>query len=319
MSHVSVKNLFLNYPLYQQAPIPDKPQIAHSVDPENSAHNHRNETLIRGGNNAIIGVRALSGISFEVPSGGRLAIMGENGSGKTTLLQVLAGIYAPDSGEVVIDGQTTSVVNINLGMSLEASGHNNITLRGLAAGRSRREIEERRADIAAFSELGEFLDLPVQTYSAGMRMRLNFAIATAFQPDVLILDEWLSAGDAAFRKKATARMQSFVEQAGILILASHSRALMEATCDRALWLDCGQIRAEGKVGEVANAYDEEMIRRQKDRDIRAQAELEAARAHATFVGQVDQAAQSENGRSPSGFYSFFARLSRIFLRAIGRK
>lgn len=319
MSHVSVKNLCVNYPLYQRAPIPDKAQIAHSEDPEHSAFNHRNETLIRGANNAVIGVRALSGISFEVPSGGRLAIIGENGSGKTTLLQVLAGIYAPDSGEVVIDGQTTSVVNINLGMSLEASGHNNITLRGLAAGRSRKEIEARRADIAAFSELGEFLDLPVQTYSSGMRMRLNFAIATAFQPDVLILDEWLSAGDAAFRKKATTRMQTFVEQAGILILASHSRALMEATCDRALWLDYGQVRAEGKVGEVADAYDEEMMRRQKDRDARARAELEAARAHEAFVRQAELDAQKDGGRAGGNAPIFLIRLWQNFLRLAGRR
>jgi len=319
MSHVFVKNLCVNYPLYQRAPIPDKAQIAHSEDPENSAFNHRNETLIRGTNKDVIGVRALSGVSFEVPSGGRLAIIGENGSGKTTLLQVLAGIYAPDSGEVVIDGQTTSVVNINLGMSLEASGHNNITLRGLATGRSRKEIEERRADIAAFSELGEFLDLPVQTYSAGMRMRLNFAIATAFQPDVLILDEWLSAGDAAFRKKATTRMQTFVEKAGILILASHSRALMEATCDRALWLDYGQVRAEGKVGEVADAYDEEMMRRQKDRDARARAELEAARAHEVFVRQAELDAQKDDGGASGDSSVFLIRLWRNVLRLAGRR
>jgi len=319
MSHVSVKNLFLNYPLYQQASIPDTAQIAHSADPENSAYKHRNETLIRGVNNAIIGVRALSGISFEVPSGGRLAIMGENGSGKTTLLQVLAGIYAPDSGEVVIDGQTTNVVNINLGMSLEASGHNNVTLRGLAAGRSRKEIEDRRADIAAFSELGEFLDLPVQTYSAGMRMRLNFAIATAFQPDVLILDEWLSAGDAAFRKKATTRMQSFVEQAGILILASHSRKLMEATCDRALWLDYGKVRAIGNVNEIADAYDEEMMRRQRDRDARARTDLEAARVHEAFIRQVDLDAQSDDDLDSGGASGLFARLLRRLLRFTERK
>lgn len=319
MSDVIVKNLCVNYPLYQRATIPDKAQIAHSTDPENNAFSHRNETLIRGSNNAVIGVRALSNISFEVPSGGRLAIIGENGSGKTTLLQVLAGVYAPDSGDVIIDGDTTSVVNINLGMSPEASGHNNITLRGLAAGRSRREIEKRRADIAAFSELGEFLDLPVQTYSSGMRMRLNFAIATAFRPDVLILDEWLSAGDAAFRKKATARMQSFVEQAGILILASHSRALMEATCDRALWLDHGRVRADGNVQEVAEEYDQEMMRRQKNREASALAELKSTRTNEMPLDQVSQEQRSEMGQAIEGASSFVIRIWRNFVKKLTLK
>ncbi len=314
MPHVSVKNLCVNYPIYQRAVVADKADIATPAGDENGALTHRNSTLIRGANNSIVGVRALSGVSFDLESGGRLAIIGENGSGKTTLLQVLAEIYTPDAGEVVIEGRTTSVVNINLGMSLEASGHNNITLRGLAAGRSRREIEEHRADIVAFSELGEFLDLPVQTYSAGMRMRLNFAIATAFQPEILILDEWLSAGDAAFRKKATARMQSFVEQAGILILASHSRQLMEATCDRAIWLDHGVVRAEGDVKEIADAYDEEMMRRQKLRDARAQAELEMMRAQQEAEKEAEEKAESTEVQLAEGPSNIFARLLHRLLR-----
>lgn len=322
MSHVSVKNLSLNYPLYQRAPIPNKGvEIDSDVLQKGREAVQRNQSLIRNNNGAVTGVRALSDINFEVPSGGRLAILGENGSGKTTLLQVLAGIYAPDSGELVIEGRTTSVVNINLGMSVEASGHKNITLRGLAAGRSRAEIEERRAEIAAFSELGEFLDLPVQTYSAGMRMRLNFAIATAFEPDVLILDEWLSAGDAAFRKKATARMQSFVEQAGILILASHSRSLLEATCNRALWLDYGHIRAEGTVSEVAAAYEEEMMRRQRERDSRAKGEMEAARVHQTVMRELaKESACNGSGKGVSrsnSLVSLIHRLVRILSAPFG--
>jgi len=319
MSHVSVRNLCLTYPLYQRVPAPDKGLVVDAGNPQSEAH--RNETLIRGKNGEIKGVRALSDVSFEIPSGGRLAILGENGSGKTTLLRVLAGIYAPDSGEVIIEGHTTSVVNINLGMSVEASGHKNITLRGLAAGRSRKEIEERRSEIAAFSELGEFLDLPVQTYSAGMRMRLNFAIATAFEPDVLILDEWLSAGDTAFRKKATARMQSFVEQAGILILASHSRSLMEAACDRAIWLDYGHIRAEGDVSEVAAAYKEEMMRRQKDRDARAKAELEAARAYEALMRQTEENAGVGNGEpgAPPNHSNPLVRIIFGLARFLGRR
>ena len=156
-----------------------------------------------------------------------------------------------------MEGRTTSLVNINLGMSSEATGNKNITLRGLASGRTRSEIEARRTEIAAFAGLGEFIDLPVSTYSAGMRMRLNFAIATAFEPEVLILDEWLSAGDAKFRKAAAKRMVEFVGQAGILILASHSASLLQENCTRGLWLDDGQLRFDGPIEEVLKAYEQD--------------------------------------------------------------
>lgn len=279
MSRVAVRGLYLNYPLYGQsrhAAMEGKPV----GDDEAEAAPTRSDQLIRRRNGAVTGVRALTNISFEAKSGERLALVGENGSGKTTLLQALAGIYTPDAGEIEIEGRSTSVVNINLGMSLEASGHRNITLRGLASGRSRQEIEDKRAEIAAFSELGSFLDLPIETYSAGMRMRLNFAIATAFDPDVLILDEWLSAGDTAFRRKATERMKAFVGKAGILILASHSKSLLTETCTRAIWLDAGTVRMDGPVSEVLEAYDAEMTLRQKRRDLEASTALEAARAAA---------------------------------------
>ena len=213
------------------------------------------DRIVRSANNQIIGVRAIENISFRLESGDRLALIGRNGSGKTTLLQVLAGILAPDSGRVIVDGRATNLININLGMQMEASGHRNITLRGLAAGHSRADIEKRREDIAAFCELGAFLDMPIETYSAGMRMRLNFAIATAFEPEILLLDEWISAGDASFRAKASERMKSFVGKAGILVLASHSRQLLLDNCNRALWIDRGKVRAEGAVKAVLDDYE----------------------------------------------------------------
>lgn len=203
------------------------------------------------------GIRAIDDVSFTLKEGARLAIIGENGSGKTTLLQVLAGIIAPETGTLTAHGRITSLINISLGTQPEASGHRNITLRGLAAGYSRRAIEEKRAEIAEFSELGEFLHMPIETYSAGMRMRLTFSIATAFEPEILVLDEWLSAGDVAFRAKATRRMQAFVEKAGILILASHSRKLILDNCETALWLDEGRVRAMGPVLEIVDAYEAE--------------------------------------------------------------
>ncbi|MCH8489745.1 MAG: ABC transporter ATP-binding protein [Oceanicaulis sp.] len=266
MSHIRVEGLCVNYPLYGRS---RAAAGIHEVDSDI-------DRMVRDKKGRVVGVRALQGVTFEAAAGERIALLGENGSGKTTLLQVLAGIYSPDSGVVEVEGRTTALVNINLGMNAEATGHRNITLRGLASGRTRAEIEDKRAEIAAFSELGDFLNLPVETYSAGMRMRLSFAIATAFEPDVLILDEWLSAGDSAFRKKATERMRNFVDKAGILVLASHSPSLLIDTCQRALWLDAGHVRAEGDVKEILQAYGEEMERRQVGRDERAQVQIAAA-------------------------------------------
>jgi ABC-type polysaccharide/polyol phosphate transport system ATPase subunit len=213
------------------------------------------DRLIWNKHGKLRAVQALRNISLDLKTGDRLAIVGRNGSGKTTLLQVLGGILSPSAGRLTYRGRVTSLININLGIQPEASGHRNITLRGLASGYSRKEIEQKRGEIAEFSELGEFLSMPMMSYSAGMRMRLTFAIATAFTPEILVLDEWLSAGDTAFKKKATNRMQEFVGKAGILILASHSRQLILDNCEQAIWLDGGEIRERGPVEEVLKAYE----------------------------------------------------------------
>ncbi len=246
MARLSVEGVSLTFPLYSKA---QSTGLSGDVGPD--------MRIIHGEGGRILGVKALENITFDLTSGDRLALIGRNGSGKTTLLQVLSGIISPDEGRVVVDGKSTNLININLGMQIEASGHRNITLRGLAAGHSREAIEARRGDIAAFSELGSFLDMPIETYSAGMRMRLNFAIATAFEPEILLLDEWISAGDAAFRAKATARMKSFVGQAGILVLASHSKQLLMENCNRALWVDGGKVREFGDVVDVLEAYEKD--------------------------------------------------------------
>ncbi|WP_040612539.1 MULTISPECIES: ABC transporter ATP-binding protein [Alphaproteobacteria] len=250
MSFIDVKSLSVTYPLFNRA----SSSLDASATLDVSEGYNATSRLLRAPNGQIIGVRALRDVSFKVETGERVGLIGSNGSGKTTLLQVLAGIYPPDHGTVEVRGRTTSLVNINLGIRNEASGNKNITLRGLASGHSRSEIEARRSEIAAFTGLGEFLDLPVETYSAGMRMRLNFAIATAFEPEILILDEWLSAGDASFRKMANERMASFVGKAGIVILASHSMSLLLENCTRAIWLDNGTIRSDGPIKEVLKEY-----------------------------------------------------------------
>lgn len=206
-------------------------------------------------NGDLQAVRALQDISFLLKRGDRLGIIGANGSGKTTLLQVLAGILVPDVGTIEFSGKTTNLININLGVQPEATGHRNITLRGLAAGYHPNQIEEKRSEIEDFCELGDFLDMPVEVYSSGMRMRLLFAIDTAFKPEILILDEWLSAGDASFNLKAKARMNDYVDSAGILILASHSRDLLVETCNIGLWLAKGRIARFGAMEDVLRDYE----------------------------------------------------------------
>lgn len=243
MHSLTVENVSLVFPLYTKGP-----QSEYADRPEDDAR------ILRSPSGRILGVEALRDISLSIKGGERVALIGRNGSGKTTLLQVLAGIITPDRGRVIVEGQSTNLININIGMRQEATGHRNITLRGLAAGRSLAEIEERRRQIADFAELGDFLNLPVETYSSGMRMRLSFAIATAFDPEILLLDEWISTGDASFRKKATQRMRGFVDKAGILVLASHSKSLIAANCERAVWLERGRVRADGPQAEIFEAY-----------------------------------------------------------------
>lgn len=222
---------------------------------DTALHSEDDDRVVRNHRGRIAGVRALNNVTFSLNQGDRLAIVGRNGSGKTTLLQTLAGILAPDAGEIRYRGRITNLININLGIQAEASGHRNITLRGLAAGYSRAQIEERRQAIVEFCELGEFMNMPMEVYSSGMKMRLIFAIATSFDPEILVLDEWLSAGDVVFKRKATERMQEFVSKAGILVLASHSRQLLLDNCETGLWLDNGRIRAFGAVDEILDAYE----------------------------------------------------------------
>ena len=222
---------------------------------DSALHGEDDNRIVRNRRGRIVGVRALDNLSFSLKQGDRLAIIGRNGSGKTTLLQTLAGILAPDAGEIRYRGRITNLININLGIQAEASGHRNITLRGLAAGYSRAQIEAKRQAIVDFCELGEFMNMPMEVYSSGMKMRLIFAIATSFDPEILVLDEWLSAGDVVFKRKATERMQSFVEKAGILVLASHSRQLLLDNCEKAIWLDGGRIRQAGPVKDILDAYE----------------------------------------------------------------
>jgi ABC-2 type transport system ATP-binding protein/lipopolysaccharide transport system ATP-binding protein len=202
-------------------------------------------------------VRALDDVSIELNHGDRLAIIGHNGSGKSTLLRVLAGIYHPQKGSVECDRSVSALFNISLGFRQEASGYRNIVLKGLIAGKRRAEIERIIPSIAEFTELGPYLHMPLRTYSQGMAMRLAFAIATAFSHDILLMDEWIGAGDAQFLEKAVKRMSSFVESAQILVLASHNGPLLRRVANKAIWMESGRIREAGDVGDLLDRYEAE--------------------------------------------------------------
>lgn len=189
----------------------------------------------------VAAVKALHDISLDIVEGDRIALVGHNGSGKTTLLKVIAGIYSPTRGELTIDGDITSMIAINAGLDMEATGLRNIHKLGMMRRLSRKVIDSRVEAIAEFSGLGDFLHLPVRTYSAGMQARLMFAVATEFEADILVLDEWLSAGDAAFVQKAADRMQRMVEDAKIVVLATHDHELVRRVCNRVCELQGGRI------------------------------------------------------------------------------
>jgi len=199
-------------------------------------------------------VRGLDDVSFSLREGDSVGLIGHNGSGKTTLLRVLSGIYRPTRGSAVIRGECVSLINIALGIDPEATGRENIRLRGAMMGMKPEELRDRFDEIAAFTGLGDFLDMPFRTYSSGMQLRLAFSTSTAIRPEILIMDEWLSTGDEDFKHKADERLREIVDSTKILVLASHSKELLQKNCNRILWLEHGRIRMDGPVGEVLSAY-----------------------------------------------------------------
>jgi len=201
-------------------------------------------------------VHALDGISLDIEDGDRVALIGPNGAGKTTLLRVLAGTYEPTGGRIQVDGHVAPLFDSALGLNPDATGYENIVLRGVYMGMSPREMSGRLDEIATFTELGDYLRMPIRSYSSGMLMRLAFGVATCVHPEILLMDEWLLAGDAHFMDKARARLASFVTGSRILVLASHSEATVREWCNKALFLERGQVRGFGPVDEMLAAYAE---------------------------------------------------------------
>ena len=199
-------------------------------------------------------VRALRDINFTLNGGDRLGLIGSNGAGKTTLLRTLAGIYEPVMGRVHVQGSLNALLDANLGMNLELTGRENIELRGLYSGLTKPMLARLEQDVTEFAGLGDFLELPVRIYSAGMMVRLGFALATAIRPQILLMDEWILAGDAEFLERAGHRLEAMVRGADILVLSSHNAEIIRTWCSRVLWLEQGCVRADGPAESVLDAY-----------------------------------------------------------------
>ncbi|MFP1823177.1 ABC transporter ATP-binding protein [Lonsdalea quercina] len=199
-------------------------------------------------------VSALNNINLNIVDGERVGLIGHNGAGKTTLLRILSRVYHPTEGKAIIRGEIGSLISISLGINPEFSGRENIYIRGALLGLSRKKVDEKIDQIIDFTDLGDFIDMPVRTYSSGMQMRLGFSVSTIFNPEILLMDEWLSVGDEGFKEKAEKRMTDLIHSTKILILASHSRKLLEKVCNRIVWLEHGTIKMDGKPKDILPLY-----------------------------------------------------------------
>lgn len=244
MTHIHLENVALDYPIYGPAALSLRANI---LRPAIGGRINRAE-------HDVIVTRALENISLDVSEGERIGIIGANGAGKSTLLRVIAGIYQPSSGVVRTEGRIRTLFDIALGLEHEATGRENILMRGLCLGASAREVKQKIDDIIEFTELGEYIDMPLRTYSSGMQLRLAFAASTAFGADIILMDEIFGVGDNRFFTKAKERLIRYVGDSGIVVLATHSTDLLKDMCSKAVWIDHGTIRKVGDCEDVLSSY-----------------------------------------------------------------
>lgn len=247
MSKVSLEHVNLDFKLYRQGNIKDL--II-------SKRKKKNEDILT--------VHALDDISLSLKNGDRLGIIGHNGAGKSTLLKLIGGIYQPTSGVRSVEGKPTCLFELATGFEMESSGYDNIELRGLMLGLDPKQIEQKKKEIAEFSELGDHLYRPVKYYSSGMFLRLAFSISTAISPEILLLDEVVAAGDIAFVNKASARLRHMVDEVSILVFVSHSMPQICSFCNQCIWMSHGRIIEKGTPEEVTKDYTEYMQRNAND-------------------------------------------------------
>lgn len=244
MARISVSHVSLDFPVYSLNSRSLKKQLVRLGT---------GGRLMRNENDRIV-VKALDDVGFELRDGDRLALVGHNGAGKTTLLRTLAGIYEPTAGRIESEGTISSLLDISHTSDPDGTGYENIRVRGLMMGLRPRDLDKLIREVEAFTELGDYLAMPIRTYSSGMMMRLFFALATAVNPDILLMDEWLSAGDATFMEKAQQRLDDLIGRTKILVLASHSENLIREVCNCAILLDCGRLVLEDDVSAVFDRY-----------------------------------------------------------------
>ncbi|MDA8230315.1 MAG: ABC transporter ATP-binding protein [Magnetospirillum sp.] len=250
MAFLALRDVTVEFPIYQGSSRSLKKAIVASSTGGNLAR----DALDR------VQVRALDGLTLDIADGDRVGLIGPNGSGKTTLLKVLGGVYEPSRGQMLSSGRVSSLLDVSLGLNPEATGRENIVLRGMYMGIRPRDMRPRIEDVAAFTELGPYLDMPVRTYSAGMMIRLAFATSTCIPPDVLLMDEWLAAGDAHFLEKAQRRMEDFVRRSSIMVLASHSMDLLKRWCNKGVYIRHGKLIAYEAIDAVIAIYQEQRQR-----------------------------------------------------------
>ena len=245
MAQITLNNVVTEFPIYGAQP-----------SLRSALFGHVGGVLRRGSNGAAkrVVVRALDNVSLSINHGDQVGILGHNGAGKSTMLRVLAGIYEPSGGSITIDGRVSPLFTTSPGLHQDDTGYENIITCGLLLGMTRDEIERKLPEIEAFTELSDYLALPVRTYSSGMLVRLGFAIATAIDPEILLLDEGLGAGDARFATHAANRVRAMIERSSIMVLASHSDELIRQMCKRAILLDRGRVVADGPTEEVLAIY-----------------------------------------------------------------
>ncbi|WP_290055913.1 galactan export ABC transporter ATP-binding subunit Wzt/RfbE [Amycolatopsis solani] len=242
MVSIEVRNAYVDFPIFDAKTRSMKKQVLGKVGGK------------IGTEAKVPIIEALQDITLSLEEGDRVGLVGHNGAGKSTLLRLLAGIYEPTRGSSRVVGRIAPVFDLGVGLDPEVSGRENILIRGLFLGMNRRQMEKRIDDIAEFTELGDYLHLPLRTYSAGMRVRLALGVVTTIDPEILILDEGLGAIDAAFLAKARSRLVDLARRSGVLVFASHSDELLTELCTTALWMDEGRIRTSGSLREVIDTY-----------------------------------------------------------------
>jgi len=242
MVSIEVQNAFVDFPIFDAKTRSLKKKVLGKVGGK-----------IGTGSKVPI-IEALHDVTVSLKEGDRVGLVGHNGAGKSTLLRLLAGIYEPTRGSAKISGKIAPVFDLGIGMDPEISGLENILIRGLFLGMTAKQMEKRVDDIAEFTELGDYLQMPLRTYSTGMRVRLALGVVTSIDPEILILDEGIGAVDAAFLNKARDRLKDLVKRSGILVFASHSDEFLFELCDSAIWMDEGHMKQRGSLRDVLTGY-----------------------------------------------------------------